>query len=172
MQPIWVVAGTRPEIVKLARVYHALHDRFGRRVVWVSTGQHTDLARQALNSFNLRPDIVLNPARGRGIIAGLIGEPDPTAARDTVAGLLSELIRQLDIELAIGKPSLVMVQGDTTSTVAAALAAFSHRIPVAHVEAGLRTFDLSQPFPRKLGARSWDKSPISILPLQSGRPAT
>jgi UDP-N-acetylglucosamine 2-epimerase (non-hydrolysing) len=143
MQPIWVVAGTRPEIVKLAPVLHALRRNTIRPVHWISTGQHTDLAEQTLRSFAIEPNVRLSLARS----APLPG--DIFKGTDSVSGVLGRLIQNIDGLIARDSPALVVVQGDTTSTVAASLAAFGHRIPIAHVEAGLRTFDLSKPFPEE-----------------------
>lgn len=114
-----------------------------RPVHWISTGQHTDLAEQALRSFAIEPDVRLSLAR----TAPLPGEI--SKGTDSVSGVLGRLIQNIDGLIARQRPALVVVQGDTTSTVAASLAAFGHRIPIAHVEAGLRTFDLSKPFPEE-----------------------
>lgn len=152
MQSVVVVAGTRPEVVKLAPVYRALASRaaapaadtpnlstpksapHATSVSWLATGQHTELAEQTLAEFGIHPDIVLTVPRTRS---------------DSVGATLAKLIGAVDNTLARIEPKLVVVQGDTTSTIATALAAFSRRIPIAHVEAGLRTFDLAQPFPEE-----------------------
>lgn len=139
MGSVCVVAGTRPEIIKLAPVYRKMREGDEHDVFWLSTGQHTDLAEQTLDAFAIRPDVKLrlaapNAAKGRA---------------DSLARVFADLVARIDEVLARLAPSLVVVQGDTTSAVAAAFAAFSRQIPVAHVEAGLRTFDLARPFPEE-----------------------
>jgi UDP-N-acetylglucosamine 2-epimerase (non-hydrolysing) len=128
---VWLVAGTRPEIVKLAPLYFALRPHYP--TTWVATGQHTDLARQTLDSFDIRPDLDLSIER----------------ASSGVASTLAEIMLVLDGALARNPPRFVVVQGDTSSALAGALAGFGRRIPVGHVEAGLRTFDLDNPFPEE-----------------------
>lgn len=149
MACIWVVAGTRPEIIKLAPVFRTLRRRAWHEVVWVATGQHTHLAQQAFACFGIVPDIDIaldrRPSNGKASNA--------LAASSGVAATLAELVVGLDRAISAHAPELVVVQGDTTSTVAAALAAFSRHIPVAHVEAGLRSFDLAQPFPEEAWRR-------------------
>lgn len=143
MGPICIAAGTRPEIIKLAPVYQELCRRPGHRTIWLSTGQHTDLADQALSAFGIEPDVCLRR------IAKAHKSTEARPAADSVARLFSTLVRRIDEAFARIHPSLVVVQGDTTSAIAAAFAAFSRQIPIAHVEAGLRTFDLARPFPEE-----------------------
>ncbi|WNL44638.1 UDP-N-acetylglucosamine 2-epimerase (non-hydrolyzing) [Dyella sp. BiH032] len=131
MQDILIVCGTRPEIIKLAPVYHALRATGWARPRWLHTGQHGDMARQMLACFDIEPDIELE----RG--GESLGEFS-TRCRTLLDGVMAS------------QPwSLVMVQGDTESTFLGALAGFYHRVPVAHVEAGLRTYDLGRPFPEE-----------------------
>lgn len=128
---VLIVSGTRPEIVKLAPVYHALKGSGWARPHWLHTGQHGDMAQQMLDCFDIRPDVVLQRA-------------------GTSLGEFSAACRsQLDAVLGSQQWSAVVVQGDTESTFLGALAAFHHRIPVAHVEAGLRTGNLARPFPEE-----------------------
>lgn len=131
---IWIIAGTRPEIVKLAPVYRALKNVPAFSVKWIHTGQHTSLADQAYASLEIAPDLAIDMPRTAG--AG-------------VANLLGKMTVVLDAAMATGKPDFVVVQGDTTSAAAACLAAFGNQIPVGHVEAGLRTYDLMNPFPEE-----------------------
>jgi len=131
-----LVAGTRPEVVKLAPVWHEAR-RDGRLDVrWLSTAQHGALERATLADVGVEPDARLDPRGGAGLA-------------DATAELLARLAAAWD-GLA---PDLVLVQGDTTSAFAAALAAFHARIPVAHVEAGLRSFDAAHPFPEEANRR-------------------
>jgi UDP-N-acetylglucosamine 2-epimerase (non-hydrolysing) len=130
---VLVVCGTRPEAIKLAPVIRALaaDARFTPSVA--VTGQHRDLLDQVLGLFRIRPDFDLDLMR-----------PD----QDLYHVTAEALVGMRDV-LAEAVPDLVVVQGDTTTTFAAALASFYERIPVAHVEAGLRTGDPFSPFPEE-----------------------
>jgi UDP-N-acetylglucosamine 2-epimerase len=136
--PIAFVLGTRPEAIKLAPVILQVrrHCRTLRPVV-VLTGQHPELAAEALAEFDLRPDhdLKLSPAG--------------TQLAETMARCLSGVTPLL----AEVRPGCVVVQGDTTSALAGAMAAFYQQIPVAHVEAGLRTESLAAPFPEEANRR-------------------
>lgn len=131
MQDILIVSGTRPEIIKLAPLYHALCSLVWTRVRWLHTGQHEEMACQMLNCFAIRPDFVL--------------QREGSTLREFSAGCR----RQIDQVLQQHACSLVIVQGDTESAFVGALAAFYHGLPVAHVEAGLRTYNLARPFPEE-----------------------
>ncbi|PRY35230.1 non-hydrolyzing UDP-N-acetylglucosamine 2-epimerase [Umezawaea tangerina] len=130
---ILLLAGTRPEAVKIAPVALALADHAVLRPFIVHSGQHADMVGQALEAFGLAPDATLEVPRAGGGQAELI------------AGLLP----RFDRVLAERAPAAVVVQGDTATTLAGALAAFWRGIPVAHLEAGLRTGDLAGPFPEE-----------------------
>ncbi len=132
---IALIIGTRPEAIKLAPVALALR-RFPEsfRPVLIATAQHREILDQALNLFDLKPDYDLNVMR-----------PNQTPF-DVTTGVLMRLRPVLEAE----RPNLVIVQGDTTSTFAGALAAFYLQMEVAHVEAGLRTYDKYQPFPEEI----------------------
>jgi len=131
MENILLVSGTRPEIIKLAPVYHALRSAPWTRVRWLHTGQHGEMAQQILSCFDIAPDISL-PRSG-------------TSLSDFSAGCR----RALDMVMAREPWTSVVVQGDTESAFLGALAGFYNRIPVAHVEAGLRTYNLEAPFPEE-----------------------
>ncbi len=131
MQNILLVSGTRPEIIKLAPVYHALRATPWARVQWLHTGQHDEMARQILACFDVVPDMVLT-REGSSLLDFSLG-----------------CRRQLDEVLTREKFSLVVVQGDTESAFQGAMAAFYNRVPLAHVEAGLRTYNLNRPFPEE-----------------------
>jgi UDP-N-acetylglucosamine 2-epimerase (non-hydrolysing) len=132
-----VVFGTRPEAIKLAPVIHALgaDARFEPRVL--VTAQHRSMLDPMLEFFGIRPDHDLDLLR-----------PGQTLTDVTTRALrgLSDLIER-------EHPDAVVVQGDTTTTLAGALAGYYHRVPVAHVEAGLRTGDRYSPFPEELNRR-------------------
>jgi len=132
------VFGTRPEAIKMAPVVRELQRRAPQfQSVVCVTGQHRDMLDQIMRSFDLKADFDLN-------VMQHAQSPAQVAAR-----VLAELPPVLD-RVA---PDMILVQGDTTTTCAAALAAFMHRVPVGHVEAGLRTGDLSQPFPEEMNRR-------------------
>lgn len=130
---ILLLVGTRPEAVKAAPVALALATDPDFAPVIVHSGQHERIVDQALAPFGLRPDERLPIRRAGG------GQ----------AELVASLLPELDALLDRRKPAAVVVQGDTTTTLAGALAAFWRGIPVAHLEAGLRTGDLAAPFPEE-----------------------
>jgi UDP-N-acetylglucosamine 2-epimerase (non-hydrolysing) len=134
---ICFILGTRPEAIKLAPVIRACQasDRFTTQVIL--TGQHREMVAQVMNIFGLTADRDLE-----------IMQPQQTLTDITQRSLQG--LEQLFIEL---KPDLAIVQGDTTTAFAAALAAFYQQIPVAHVEAGLRTNNLFDPYPEEANRR-------------------
>ncbi len=131
---IAIIFGTRPEAIKLAPIVLALKkdERFITEVC--VTAQHRSMLDQVLEIFNIVPDTDLN-----------IMKPNQSLAEIT-----SNAIASIDGYLKGSAPDLVIVQGDTTTVLAASLAAFYHRIPVAHVEAGLRTHNKYSPFPEEI----------------------
>jgi UDP-N-acetylglucosamine 2-epimerase (non-hydrolysing) len=134
---ILVLVGTRPEAIKLAPVVMALQRcRNLTPSVWL-TGQHSAMAAQMLEHFNLRADGVFRVARRSA----------------NITELLAEVSRRLATHLARMRPDMIVVQGDTTSAMLGAVAGFYEGIPVAHVEAGLRSFDLQHPFPEEFNRR-------------------
>lgn len=130
-----VVFGTRPEAVKLAPVVHALRRKVTTRVC--VTAQHRQMLDQVLQAFDIVPDIDLN-----------LMKPNQDLFDITANALLG-----LRAVLAQYQPRMVIVQGDTTTTFAAALAAFYQHVEVGHVEAGLRTNDKARPFPEEINRR-------------------
>jgi UDP-N-acetylglucosamine 2-epimerase (non-hydrolysing) len=130
---IHLIGGTRPEAVKLAPVAEAMLAAGRLRPVLVASGQHPTMVTQALEAFDLTADVTLEVQRTTG------SQPE----------LLTEMIREMDQLFAERPPAAVIVQGDTTTTLAGALAAFWRRIPVIHLEAGLRSGDLDSPFPEE-----------------------
>ena len=128
-----VALGTRPEAIKLVPVILALR-RLGVPTFVLSTGQHREMLAQMLAAFDLEPHRDLRLMR-----------PD-----QTLAGLSAELLRTVDELLVELAPRRVVVQGDTTTVAMVALAAFYRRMPVAHVEAGLRTHVKYDPFPEEM----------------------
>jgi UDP-N-acetylglucosamine 2-epimerase (non-hydrolysing) len=130
-QIVGIVSGTRPEIIKLAPVYHALRQHEELCVLWVHTGQHGDMAADMLRSFGIEPDVQL-ARKGSSL------EEFSVDCRS-----------QLDALMAKQRWDLCIVQGDTESAFLGALTAFYRRVPVGHVEAGLRTYNLERPFPEE-----------------------
>lgn len=132
---LMVVFGTRPEVIKLAPVVAEARRRAKDiELVVCSTGQHKEMLAQALAVFDLHPDVDLQLM----------------LPNQTLAGLTTRLLDALTATISQNRPDVVVVQGDTTSAFVGALAAFYQQVPVAHVEAGLRTGDLSSPFPEEL----------------------
>ena len=134
---VLVVVGTRPEAVKMAPLVQALHTSGVARPVVVATGQHTTMVTDALAAFDLQPDVFLDLDRRSGDQAELVAELAPA----------------LDRVLAEHRPVAVVVQGDTTSVLVGGLVAFWRRIPLVHLEAGLRSGDLTAPFPEEANRR-------------------
>lgn len=134
---ILAVYGTRPEAVKLAPVINAFRKTHGVEIYSCVTAQHREMLDQVLEIFDLRPEIDLN-----------LMKPD-----QTLAEISSSVIASLDPILLRLKPDWVIVQGDTTTVMSAAICAAYRQIKVGHVEAGLRTGDKSQPFPEEINRR-------------------
>lgn len=131
---ILCIIGTRPEGIKMAPLVQALKREPWAKVTVLATAQHRDLLDQVLELFNITPDVDLNIMR----------------ANQQLPGLTARLITALDEKFAELKPDIVLAQGDTTTVMTAALVAFYHRIAFGHVEAGLRTHDLDNPFPEEM----------------------
>jgi UDP-N-acetylglucosamine 2-epimerase (non-hydrolysing) len=152
---IAIVIGTRPETIKLMPVVVAARARPERfEVTIVRTGQHREVVDQLMDEFGLRADVNL----------------DVMVPNQDLAHVLAESVRGLSAHFARETPDWVLVQGDTTSTLAAALAAFYNRARIGHVEAGLRTGNRASPFPeeanRSLTARLAD---LHFAPTDSAR---
>lgn len=127
------VVGTRPEAIKMAPVILALQKEPWVTVRVLATAQHRHMLDQVNQFFGIEPDIDLDIMR-------------PNQA---LATLTARLLLDLDDVLLSEKPDAVLVQGDTTTVMTVALACFYHRIPIGHVEAGLRTWDMQNPFPEE-----------------------
>jgi UDP-N-acetylglucosamine 2-epimerase (non-hydrolysing) len=134
---VHLIGGTRPEAVKLAPVALAMREASLLQPVLLASGQHPTMVTQALAAFGLEPDITLEIERTSG----------------SQAELLTAMVRELDELWSVRTPAAVIVQGDTTTSLAGALAAFWRRIPVVHLEAGLRSGDLDSPFPEEANRR-------------------
>lgn len=135
MMKVLLVFGTRPEAIKLCPVLLDLRRRGGEfQVKCCVTAQHRGMLDQVLAVFGVRPEYDLDLMR----------------PRQTLAQTSSRILAALEDVLVKERPDMVLVQGDTSTTFCGALAAFYARVPVGHVEAGLRTWDMEQPFPEEL----------------------
>ncbi len=134
--PIVLVVGTRPEAIKLLPLHAALK-KAGVNVCLCTTSQHTDLLEQVFDIFEVTPDENLNVMKPGQDLTWLT-----TAILESTSALFERI-----------QPSLVVVHGDTTTTMASALAAFYRGIPIAHVEAGMRSGDINSPFPEELNRK-------------------
>lgn len=130
---VQVVVGTRPEAIKLAPVVRALGDCDLTEANLISTGQHGDLVRDILTNFEIEPDQDLGVIR----------------PGHRLTDLLARCVDLLGSTFRHGRPDLVLVQGDTISALAGAMAAYYEQIPVGHVEAGLRSGNFEHPFPEE-----------------------
>ena len=132
--------GTRPEAIKMAPVVRALKEDRSIDARVVVSAQHRDMLDQVLDVFGISVD----------------GDLDIMRPRQTLFDVTTAVLTRFDKALDKHKPDLVLVHGDTTTSFAGALSAFYKRIPVGHVEAGLRTHDLGRPFPEEANRRLTD----------------
>jgi UDP-N-acetylglucosamine 2-epimerase (non-hydrolysing) len=148
------IFGTRPEAIKMAPLVKQLDANADIESVVCVTGQHQQMLDQVLDLFQIKPHHNLALMTGN----------------QTLNGLASRLIASLDDVLATVQPDRVLVHGDTTTASAAALASFHRRIPIGHVEAGLRTGNLMQPWPEEMNRRVVDvMSDLMFAPTASSK---
>ncbi|HHX13793.1 MAG TPA: UDP-N-acetylglucosamine 2-epimerase (non-hydrolyzing) [Clostridiales bacterium] len=133
-QRIMVVFGTRPEAIKMAPLVRQLKKTEGIETILTVTAQHREMLDQVLDLFELTPDHDLN-----------VMKPNQSVSQITTNVLLG-----MEKVLTAEKPDRILVHGDTTTTFASALAAFYQKIPVGHIEAGLRTYDRYSPYPEEM----------------------
>lgn len=145
---ILCVFGTRPEAIKMAPVIQALAQRSYIELKVCVTGQHKEMLYQVLNIFNIKPEFDL----------------ELMSKNQSLNGLMSRIIAAVDPILESESPDWVLVHGDTTTSTAVALAAFHRKIRIAHVEAGLRTHDLTQPWPEEMNRRVTDSISEMLFP--------
>lgn len=138
MKTIMLVFGTRPEAIKMCPLIQELRTRKDIRTLCCVTGQHRQMLDQVLSAFRVTPDY------------------DLAIMKDgqTLFDVTTRVMEELKNVLAEAKPDLVLVHGDTTTTFAAALTCFYMQIPVGHVEAGLRTYQLDSPFPEEFNRQA------------------
>src|SRR5205823_5914200 len=135
---VGVVFGTRPEAIKLAPVIFELQRRADDfATVLISTAQHRHMLDQVMNIFGIRPDIDL----------------DLMTHKQTLSDITCRVLQAMDSTLQSHPVDCLIVQGDTTTAFAAGLGAFYRKIPVAHVEAGLRSSDVFNPYPEEVNRR-------------------
>ena len=128
------VFGTRPEAIKMAPLVQELANREGIESLCCLTGQHREMLDSVMDIFRLKADYDLNIMQ----------------KQQTLSSITTRAILGMEDVLQEAKPDLVLVHGDTSTTFAGALAAFYHKVPVGHVEAGLRTYDKYSPFPEEM----------------------
>lgn len=156
MKKIAIIVGTRPEAIKMVPIIKLLEGEYRNSFTYrlISTGQHDTMLRQVLDFFQIRPDYTLN----------LMTEDQKLS--ELTANCLSSMGKILKKE----NPDLVLVQGDTTTTLASAISAFYNRISIGHIEAGLRTYDKYQPFPEESNRRVVDAlSDFCFAPTEGNR---
>lgn len=153
MKKALIVFGTRPEAIKMAPVIKELQKRPEKfQVIVCVTAQHREMLDQVLNIFEIRPDIDLNIMRPNQDLTDITTQ--------VLSGMRSALMNY--------RPDLVLVHGDTTTSIATALAAFYQQIPVGHVEAGLRTYDIYHPWPEEINRQitgrvaTWHFAPTEL----------
>lgn len=138
MKTVLLVFGTRPEAIKMCPLVCELKSRKNLKTVVCVTGQHREMLHQVLDAFSVVPDYDL----------------DIMKEKQTLFDVTASILEKIRPVLAEVQPDVVLVHGDTTTTFAAALACFYMQIPVGHVEAGLRTYNLSSPFPEEFNRQA------------------
>lgn len=133
MKKIMTVFGTRPEAIKICPLVNEMKNRAGLEVIVCVTAQHRQMLDQVLRTFGVVPDYDLNIMKNRQTLF------------DITTNILNEIKEVLEKE----KPDVVLVHGDTSTTFVTALACFYLQIPVGHVEAGLRTYNIYSPYPEE-----------------------
>lgn len=137
MKKVLLIFGTRPEAIKMAPIFHELNKSNGLDVKVAVTGQHREMLDQVLELFMITPDFDLEIMK----------------SGQDLNDITSSILTGLKIVFQNFPPDLVLVHGDTTTTLSAALAAYYHRTPVCHVEAGLRTGDIYSPWPEEINRK-------------------
>ena len=142
LKKVMLVFGTRPEAIKICPLVNVLKTRENIKTIVCVTGQHREMLDQVLNVFNVFPDYNLSIMK------------DKQTLFDITAGILIKIKEILEIE----NPEIVIVHGDTSTTFVTALACFYLKIPVGHVEAGLRTYNIYSPYPEE-----FNRQVVSII---------
>jgi UDP-N-acetylglucosamine 2-epimerase (non-hydrolysing) len=134
---VLIIAGTRPEIIKLIPVYRSLKSDSRFEPLWCATGQQINLSELSYSEFSLTPDFSFNVM----------------TKNQSLSDVFSKMTLVIQEAIAASHPDYVLVQGDTNTALAGAIAAFLQQIPVGHVEAGLRSGNRSNPFPEEINRR-------------------
>ena len=142
MKKVMLVFGTRPEAIKMCPLVNEIKNRIGINAIVCITGQHRQMLDQVLEVFNVIPDYDLSVMKDR----------------QTLFDITTSILNRMKDVLEEEKPELVLVHGDTSTTFAAALACFYLQIPVGHVEAGLRTYNINSPYPEE-----FNRQAVSII---------
>lgn len=142
MKTIMLVFGTRPEAIKMCPLVNELKKRENIKTVVCVTGQHREMLQQVLDVFDVVPDYNLNIMKDKQTLFDVT-----TSILNKIKGVLEEV-----------QPDVVLVHGDTSTTFVTALACFYMQIPVGHVEAGLRTYDIFSPYPEE-----FNRQAVSII---------
>lgn len=138
MKTVMLVFGTRPEAIKMCPLVNELKKRDGIKTVVCVTGQHRQMLDQVLTLFRVEPDYDLSIMK----------------ERQTLFDITTGILEKIKSVLETVKPDVVLVHGDTTTTFVTALACFYLQIPVGHVEAGLRTYDIGSPYPEEFNRQA------------------
>lgn len=151
---VLVVFGTRPEAIKMCPLVYKLKEADGVDCVVCLTGQHKEMLQQVMDAFNVKADFNLEIMKDR----------------QTLTSITTTILESMEPLLKETKPDIVLVHGDTTTSYAAALAAFYQQIPVGHVEAGLRTGNIYSPFPEEMNRLMTDRiSTYHFAPTEKNR---
>lgn len=142
MKKVMLVFGTRPEAIKMCPLVNELKKRKSLQTVVCVTGQHREMLKQVLNVFDVKPDYDL----------------DIMKDKQTLFDVTSNILLKIKSVLETEKPDIVLVHGDTSTTFVSALACYYLQIPVGHVEAGLRTYNIYSPFPEE-----FNRQAVSII---------
>lgn len=135
---VMLVFGTRPEAIKMCPLVNELKTREGINTVVCTTGQHRQMLDQVLEVFNVVPDYDLSIMKDR----------------QTLFDVTTNILNKIGDVLDEVKPDIVLVHGDTSTTFVTSLACFYKQIPVGHVEAGLRTYDIYSPYPEEFNRQA------------------
>ena len=138
MKKIMTVFGTRPEAIKMCPLINELKTRENIQTIVCVTGQHRQMLDQILKSFNINPDYDLSIMK----------------KNQNLFDITNSILIKIKSILENVKPDIVLVHGDTTTTFATSLACFYLKIPVGHVEAGLRTYDIYSPYPEEFNRQA------------------
>jgi len=134
---VLIVIGTRPEAIKMAPIIHVLREKQNFKTIVCATGQHRQMLDQVLNIFKITPNFDLNIM----------------TTNQSLSDITCAVLKKVTKIVEKATPDIVLVQGDTTTTMATCLAAYYHKITVGHVEAGLRTGNIYSPWPEEINRK-------------------